>query len=65
MEKTARGKTSAESDNTCPACSLTRRELYGQGQMGCARCYETFRAEVEQALKEIHGHVEHVGKTPA
>lgn len=46
----------------CPWCGLTRRELYEEGQMGCARCYETFAAEVARALKEIHGEDEHIGK---
>ncbi len=46
----------------CPGCGLTRRDLYQQGQMGCARCYETFPAEVQRALKEIHGETRHLGK---
>jgi protein arginine kinase activator len=53
----------SDQEEFCPWCGLTRRELYAQGQMGCARCYETFAAEVTQALKEIHGEDEHVGKT--
>ena len=53
---------SAEEAEACPQCGLTRRELYAQGQMGCARCYETFTAEVQRALKEIHGETRHLGK---
>jgi protein arginine kinase activator len=52
----------ADERETCPQCGLTRRELYAQGQMGCARCYETFTAEVQRALKEIHGETRHLGK---
>ena len=52
----------SDQEEFCPWCGLTRRELYVQGQMGCAHCYETFAAEVTQALKEIHGEDEHVGK---
>lgn len=67
----AQGKTGARAKATeatdqeefCPWCGLTRRELYAQGQMGCAHCYETFEAEVVPALREIHGDVEHLGKT--
>jgi len=44
---------------------MTRRELYSDGRMGCARCYATFAAEVERALKEIHGETRHLGKTIA
>ncbi len=52
-----------DQEEFCPWCGLTRRELYAHGRMGCARCYETFAAEVTQALKQIHGEDEHVGKT--
>ena len=55
----------ADEDEACPVCGLTRRELYAHGQMGCARCYETFDAEVQRALKEIHGETRHLGKNAA
>jgi protein-arginine kinase activator protein McsA len=44
---------------------MARSELYSQGQMGCAKCYEAFAAEVQQALKEIHGETRHLGKNAA
>lgn len=46
----------------CLGCGLTTDELYNNGQMGCARCYETFAGEVERALMEIHGESRHIGK---
>ncbi len=49
-------------DEACPDCGLTRRELYAEGRMGCARCYRVFAAEVERALTEIHGNSVHIGK---
>jgi len=52
----------SDEDVSCPNCGLSRRDLYEHGQMGCARCYETFSAEVERALKEIHGETRHLGK---
>ena len=52
-------------EDACPRCGLTRRELYAHGHMGCARCYETFAAEVQRALKEIHGETRHLGKNAA
>ncbi len=52
-------------DQTCPQCGMARSELYSQGQMGCAKCYEAFPAEVQQALKEIHGETRHLGKNAA
>ncbi len=52
-------------DEACPECGLTRRGLYQDGQMGCAKCYETFAAEVKRALEEIHGETRHIGKNAA
>ncbi len=49
-------------DEGCPECGLTRRELYAEGQMGCAGCYRVFATEVERALLEIHGKSVHIGK---
>ncbi len=54
-----------DEDQACPDCGLTRRELYAHGRMGCARCYATFTAEVQRALKEIHGETRHLGKNAA
>lgn len=55
----------ADEDEACPQCGLTRRDLYREGQMGCARCYGTFGAEVTRALEEIHGETRHLGKNAA
>ena len=44
---------------------MARSELYSQGQMGCAQCYQAFSAEVQRALKEIHGETRHLGKNAA
>ena len=58
-------ETAAPEDETCPGCGMARRELYSNGQMGCAKCYAAFAAEVRQALKEIHGETRHLGKNAA
>jgi len=47
----------------CPTCGTTRRDLDVDGRLGCADCYRTFEAEVLHALQEIHGAVQHIGKT--
>ena len=52
-----------ETQQSCPQCGMTRQALYAEGQMGCAHCYRVFGDEVQQALQEIHGAVEHIGKT--
>lgn len=32
--------------------------------MGCAACYQAFRAELEPAIRRIHGKTVHEGKHP-
>ena len=58
-------QTQGDENEACAGCGMTRRELYSEGQMGCAQCYETFGAEVQRALKEIHGETRHLGKNAA
>ncbi len=69
MSKNSSATSSAEASDvegeTCPGCGMARSELYLQGQMGCARCYEAFTPEVQRALKEIHGETRHLGKNAA
>ena len=50
-------------DEACPVCGVTRADLYLNGRMGCASCYETFTNEVLRALWRVHGAVEHIGKS--
>jgi len=61
----SRSEEKRERREVCPGCGQTKPELYSNGQMGCARCYETFTPEVELALKEIHGESRHLGKNSA
>ena len=65
LPMTSSTDTSDVEDETCPGCGMARRELYSNGQMGCAKCYAAFAAEVQQALKEIHGETRHLGKNAA
>lgn len=62
MESLFEDEPKADAEEACPSCAMTRRELYEKGQMGCARCYETFGAEVQRALWEIDGEIRHLGK---
>ena len=62
--KDGAGAAAGDPEEACADCGLTRRELYAEGQMGCARCYQVFSIEVERALLEIHGKSIHIGKIP-
>lgn len=47
----------------CPRCGTTIDDLYRNGLMGCATCYEVFGDVVSRALVVLHGTSEHTGKT--
>ena len=49
----------------CGFCGSSLNEIARSGRVGCAQCYETFRAQLEPSLRRIHGSLEHKGKTPA
>ena len=53
----------AETELRCPKCGTTLTDLYSDGRMGCASCYDTFRDVIQRALVVLHGASRHVGKT--
>ena len=52
-------------EKTCPRCGMTYSALQKTGRMGCEECYKTFRAPLEETVKQIHQNTSHIGKVPA
>jgi len=48
----------------CGLCGVSLHEIVQSGRVGCAQCYETFRAQLEPTLQRIHGSLEHCGSRP-
>ena len=48
----------------CPACNLTFAEFRATGRLGCAHDYRAFESELRPLLENIHGAVQHLGKSP-
>ena len=48
----------------CPACAYTFDQFRNTNQLGCPRCYESFREPLYSILSHLHRHVSHLGKTP-
>ena len=49
---------------TCPICGITFADFRKGGRLGCAYDYVEFEDDLEPLLVNIHGALEHVGKTP-
>jgi len=48
----------------CRVCGMTYYDFQKTGQLGCGKCYETFRKDLSGLLRKIHGSDRHVGKMP-
>lgn len=48
----------------CPVCGTRYADFARTGLVGCAECYQTFRAELEPVLRKMHGKTHHEGKVP-
>lgn len=48
----------------CPVCGHTWADFRRSGRFGCGECYNTFRANTAQTLRQIHATTKHTGKIP-
>ena len=48
----------------CPACGTRYDEFLRTGLLGCAECYEAFRAEIVPMLYNFQSNANHKGKVP-
>ncbi len=67
-QQMAIGQTAEElaelDQQSCPVCGLTFYEFRSQGRLGCPNDYVCFAAQLEPLIMNIHGELEHTGKTP-
>ena len=54
-----------EAETRCPHCGYTYPRFAETGRLGCARCYETFRPQLEPLVRRLQGANSHHGKIPA
>ena len=48
----------------CTLCALTFNDILSIGKVGCPECYNTFKEELRDTIRSIHGTAKHVGLTP-
>ena len=48
----------------CPMCGATINSIRKTGNVGCSKCYETFRSELMPLIQRIHGKTVHNGRIP-
>lgn len=52
----------ATEEKRCPLCASAFSDIVSNGKVGCAKCYETFRGELDRTIRSIHGNVKHKGR---
>jgi protein arginine kinase activator len=57
-------KPSSEAEVSCPVCGLSFSDFAKVGRLGCGNCYVTFRTQLEDLLRKVHGSIQHRGKFP-
>jgi protein arginine kinase activator len=48
----------------CSACGISFSDFAQSGRLGCGNCYLTFRNQLNDLLRKIHGSTQHQGKLP-
>ena len=46
----------------CSSCGFTFQNFRRMGRLGCPKCYDTFKAQLNPLLRKIHGSDSHIGK---
>lgn len=64
VDKAYSGDPEAAKDLKCPGCGTDFKEFAKAGRLGCGKCYETFRTQIDDLLRKIHGANRHIGKLP-
>ena len=60
-----REKSSYEATKKCSLCALSFGDILKMGKVGCPECYNTFKEELGDTIRSIHGAAKHVGLTPS
>ena len=68
-QQLAVGQTAEElahlDQQACPVCGITFYDFRSQGRLGCPHDYVCFQAQLEPLILNVHGELEHVGKSPS
>lgn len=48
----------------CPSCGTKLDDFLNSSFVGCAKCYDSFDADIERVVSTIHGKCTNVGKVP-
>ncbi len=64
LYKPVRKSTAVSNTKRCNLCGLGWRDILSMGKVGCPNCYDTFREELRETIRSIHGGAKHCGLSP-
>jgi protein arginine kinase activator len=53
-----------EKEIKCANCGMSFSQFASKGRLGCGNCYKSFRTQLKDLLRKIHGSDRHRGKIP-
>ncbi len=59
------GRSLGSDEPTCAVCGIKRQEYRNQSRLGCPECYNSFARDLDPAIADMHGALQHEGKAPA
>jgi protein arginine kinase activator len=57
-------KPGKEAETACSGCGMSFSDFAKIGRLGCGNCYFTFRSQLNDLLRKVHGNTQHRGKFP-
>jgi protein arginine kinase activator len=57
-------KTEGAAEVPCSVCGMSFSDFAKVGRLGCGNCYLTFRSQLNDLLRKVHGNTQHRGKFP-
>lgn len=64
LYETVRKRTATPTAKRCNLCGLGWTDILSMGKVGCPNCYDTFREELRDTVRSIHGGAKHCGLSP-
>ncbi len=64
LSQTQLPKPDKQTQVVCSSCGLSFTDFAQSGRLGCGNCYNTFRSQLNDLLRKIHGSTQHQGKFP-
>lgn len=64
LSKAQAKKPTKEAEQVCSACGMSFSDFAKVGRLGCGNCYLTFRSQLNDLLRKVHGNTQHRGKFP-